>query len=252
MTPRTTIKQVDEMQLGIDRSPIAYEDKINVEEENLTIDNDEELHHDLTEHGGSEQSSPGHSPVHDLKASIKQKTQNAKIKLKRTLHIDKDSNEAGEPHKLVLVSTAEERSDSRLDGAQPVPDGHSAKDFLHNPVDTIKDKVYNRRNCQVAETLATKEIPHGQEVDLANASTALEQAASESEKRDALLKVKELLKERQNTYARWTLDRHVTKLRVSPRVSFVRKARQDFETQNGKGEVHLDRKAYSAHVSPLN
>ncbi|OAL47228.1 hypothetical protein IQ07DRAFT_573080 [Pyrenochaeta sp. DS3sAY3a] len=247
MNTRTTIKQVDEMQLGIDRYPITYEGQNKIEEENLTIDNDEELHHDLIEHGGSEQS-PEHSSVHDLKASIKQKTQNAKIKLKRTLHIDRDTDESGTPHKLVLASTAEERSNSRLDGEQPVPDGHSAKDLLHNPVDTIKDKVYNRRNCQVAETLATKEIPHGQEVDLAKASIALEQAASEAEKRYALRKVEELLKERQNTYARWTLDRHVTKLRVSPRVSFVRKTRRDFETRNGRGEVHLDRKAYSIHI----
>ncbi|KAF2491290.1 hypothetical protein BU16DRAFT_515579 [Lophium mytilinum] len=56
------------------------------------------------------------------------------------------------------------------------------------------------------------------------------------------------MKERQSTFVRWTLDRHVTKVRVMPRDTFTRKSRAQFETKNTEGDIVMDWKAYGQHL----
>jgi hypothetical protein len=106
-------------------------------------------------------------------------------------------------------------------------------------------------NQEVAANIAATEIHHGQEVDLVNAASALEEAKTEDEKRAATQTLSDLLKQRQTTYVRWSLDRHVTKIRVIPRDILARKPRAEFEKKNSQGNTIVDWRAYGAHVSMI-
>jgi hypothetical protein len=109
--------------------------------------------------------------------------------------------------------------------------------------------VSGEGNEQIAANIAAKEIPHGEEVDLINAHDAIAKAKTEHEKLLAIDDVKRLMKERQSTYARWSLDRHVTKIRVLPRETMVKKPQSAFQKMDSQGHVVTDWHAYGSHVS---
>ena len=91
-------------------------------------------------------------------------------------------------------------------------------------------------------------MPHGQEVDLVKAATAASQARAEEEKVQAEETLSEMLRQRQNTYVRWTLDRHVTKIRVLPRDRIKLKPRSEFEKKDSQGKTIIDWRSYGSHL----
>ncbi|KAF1851376.1 uncharacterized protein K460DRAFT_303543 [Cucurbitaria berberidis CBS 394.84] len=239
--------QVDEMEIGLDRSKINSEGQIQLPELGNSQRHDNGPRQNPSKHVELEQPE-SRSSTQQIKVSIKQKKHDAGIKIRKTLHLSKASDELETSSSPVLANTAEETSDSRLNKISPIPEKHTMKDLMHNPVDTIKSKVSNQGNHEVAANIAAKEISHGQEVDLLNASTAVEHASTENEKLLATQTLAELMKERQSAYVRWTLDRHVTKIRVLPRDTVVQKPKKAFEKKNIRGGVFMDWRAYGKHL----
>lgn len=92
------------------------------------------------------------------------------------------------------------------------------------------------------------EVPHGQEVDLVNAATAVDQAATTDEKVRAQQSLAKMLEQRQNTFVRWSLDRHVTKIRVLPRETAVLKPISEFQRRDAAGRTVTDWRAYGSHL----
>ncbi len=148
----------------------------------------------------------------------------------------------------MLAKSSDGESGSRLVHRLPAPEKTTLKSFLHNPIKTITSKLSKQGNHQVAAQIASKEVPHGQEVDLVNADTAVKHARTADEKQSAVQELSCLMEARQTTYVRWTLDRHVTKVRALPRDTFVRKPRKDFETNGAEGDIVVNWEAYSQHV----
>jgi len=126
------------------------------------------------------------------------------------------------------------------------------KDFMQNPVDTIKSEVSDQGNQEVAANIAAKEVSHGIEVDLIRAHDAVGEATTERARLLAINDVSKLMKERQGTYARWSLDRHVTKIRVLPRETMVKKSQAEFRKQDSRGKIVTDWHAYGAHVRTIS
>ncbi|CAO2658052.1 Nn.00g073120.m01.CDS01 [Neocucurbitaria sp. VM-36] len=239
--------QVDENQIGLDRSNITYKGQIQLPEQGHSQRHDDGPYQSPSKHVELQQPD-SRSSTKLIKDSFKQKTHDASIKIKKTLHISKTSDELVTTSSPILANTAEGQSDSRLNNISPIPEKHTLKDLVHHPVETITSKVSNQGNQEVAANVAVKEISHGQEVDLVNASTAVERARTEHEKLLAIQNLSELLKERQSTYVRWTLDRHVTKIRIIPRDTVVRRPRTDYQKKDVRGEVIIDWKAYGNHL----
>lgn len=180
--------------------------------------------------------------------SIKKKKHETGAQLRRAFHVSPRDSGDFEPNSTILADTSGEKSGNRLDNWTE-PEKHTAKDFVHNPVDTVKSKMGNQGNHELAANIAAKEIDHGQEVDLVNASTAVDRARTENERLFAIQNLEELLEERQSTYVRWTLDRHVTKLRVLPEnTTIIKNSRKAFERINAQGEVTVDWRAYVEHL----
>ncbi|KAF1944695.1 hypothetical protein EJ02DRAFT_452296 [Clathrospora elynae] len=239
--------QVDGRDIGLERSTITQQGQIELPDKNFG-ENDNGAHlRDPDNYAEPD----ARSSTHHVVNSLRQKKHDAGIKLRKTFHISKDTDDADKLDSTkspILANTADvEKSGSRLDN-NTAPEKHTVKDLMHNPVDTVKSKVSNQGNQQVAANIAAKEIPHGQEVDLVNASSAIDRARTENEKLLAIKNLSELLKERQSTYVRWSLDRHVSKVRALPRDTVVLKPRSAFEHRNPQGNIVVDWRAYGSHL----
>lgn len=228
--------QVDHMEIGLDRANITHENQIQLPKLDDADSND------------VNQAQPEGRSSSNLVNALKERKHHAGIKIRKTLHISKPTDDL-DTQSPVLANTADELSDSRLVHQLPVPEKATMKDFMHNPIDTVKSKVSDQGNQQVAANIAAKEIAHGEEVDLVNAHDAVGRARTESERVMAIDDVKRLMKERQSTYTRWSLDRHVTKIRILPREAMVRKPQADFQKKDVQGRIVTDWNAYANHVS---
>jgi hypothetical protein len=238
MDIKKELVQVDEDEIGLDRSGISPQNQIQIPK----LDGDGGKAEAATEPEGRSSS--------NLVNSLKDRKHHAAVKIRKTLHISKVTDDLSS-NSPVLANTTEEQSESRLVHKLPVPEKATLKDFVHNPVDTVKSKVSGQGNEQIAANIAAKEIPHGEEVDLINAHDAIGKAKTEHEKLLAIDDVKRLMKERQSTYARWSLDRHVSKIRVLPRETMVKKPQAAFQKKDRQGQVVTNWHAYGSHVSNI-
>jgi hypothetical protein len=235
MDLKKEIVPVEHSEMGLDRADITQENQIELPK----LDDDDS--------NGIDQAQPEPRSSSNLVNSLKEKKHHAAIKIRKTLHISRATDDL-DSQSPVLANTTDEQSDSRLVHQLPVPDKPTMKEFMHHPIDTVKTKVSDQGNQQVAANIAAKEIPHGEEVDLVNAHDAIGRARTESERLMAIDDVKRLMKERQSTYARWSLDRHVMKIRVLPRETMVRRPQSDFQRRDVQGRIVTDWNAYGNHV----
>lgn len=235
--PEDDYTLVHEKEVGLDRANITSRGEIKLptldtsQKPNIQVDDD-------------------HRESSGLISALKEKKHHAANKIWEKLHRPQKLNEPDSPGPI-LADVREDDSGSRLVEETPGAEKHTLKDFLHNPVDTVASKISNQGNQQVAGHIAAQEMPHGQEVDLLKASEAVERASTEDEKIDAKQHEAEMIRARQSTFARWSLDRHVTKVRLLPRESMVRKNVTDFQSKDQNGEPMTDWKGYREHVSLL-
>lgn len=244
MEPKDELVQVDEQQIGLDRTKITSQGKIQLPSQDSKREYGLALPQDDRDHAETEPRSSARRMVD----SIKERKHDAGIKIKKSLHIKQHSDELGSSKAdlPILADTVGPKYESRQGHKTPQSGENAVKDFVHHPYDTIKAKVADQGNQQVAANLV-EEIPHGHEVDIVDASARIESAKTEDKRLLAIQDLSELLKERQSSYVRWTLDKHVTKLRVLPRAT--RKARSAFVKYNARGDVQTDWEAYGLHVS---
>lgn len=193
--------------------------------------------------------SPPPTPSHTVRDSFNERRHETAVKVRKILHISKDSDGKQITTTPILAGSDVLTSDSRLVRDMPVSDKPTIKDMFRDPVDTVMSKISGQGNHEAAANVAAKEISHGQEVDLVNAHDRVERAHTDAERLLAVKDLERLIKERQTMYVRWTVDRHITKCRISPRETFVRKSRSAFESKNIQGETVVDWKSYGTHVS---
>ena len=127
-------RQVDELDIGLDRSHITYQGQIEVTGSRSGSSNDDAPH--------PRDPSPV-SSTSRIVNKVRQKKHIAGVKIRKTLHIAKAEDEIDEPDpdSLVLVDTTEgKQSKSRLDHKSTASEKHTFKDLLHNPIDTVKSK----------------------------------------------------------------------------------------------------------------
>jgi hypothetical protein len=180
---------------------------------------------------------------------LREKKDHAKDKLKDAFHIRKDSVEPEVHEGAILANSVEQTNDSRLEHDLPQHEKKTTKDLIHDPVNTIKEKVTGQGSHQAAANIAAKEIPHGQEVDLVRAHDRVNRAQTDAERLLAIQDLDKLVKERQDMFVRWTMDRHVTKVRRLPKENFPKKTVADFERWDPVEGKVMDWRGYLAHVT---
>ncbi|KAL1795315.1 hypothetical protein ACET3X_007131 [Alternaria dauci] len=243
--------QVDRLNIGLDRSRITSQGQIEIPTDHSESSNDDTPRSHNLNPSTEDHVPPNTSSAGRIVNKVRRKKHNASVKIRKTLHIAKpeDETEEHDPDSVVLADTTDvKQSNSRLDHKSMEPEKHTLKDLLHDPIDTVKSKGQSQGNQEVAANIAVSDVPHGQEVDLVNAASAVNHAKTEAEKTQAEESFAEMLRQRQSTYVRWSLDRHVSKIRILPRETAVLKPKSDFEKVDTAGRTVTDWRAYSSHL----
>ena len=139
----------------------------------------------------------------------------------------------------------------RLDDHPPEQGIHGLKDFVHQPVQTIKAKVERKTNREVAKNISTAAVSHAHDVELVLAQDHMASAETEEERSSAHQDLQVLKRARQDMFVRWTMDRHVLKIRQLKKKPFQRRKRAEFVTKDESGQSKMDWEAYGSHVRPI-
>ncbi|KAL8641894.1 MAG: hypothetical protein Q9226_008572 [Calogaya cf. arnoldii] len=137
-------------------------------------------------------------------------------KFKSLLHVSDDQvNIASNADCVTLADSPDViPGEIRLDeNPPPKPGPHGFQQAIQHPVDTFKAKSQRKTNKEVAGYLLSPEVTHAQVVALIHAQDTSDNAKTESEKIKACEDLKQLKKARQDLFVRWTMDRHVFKVR---------------------------------------
>lgn len=212
-----------------------------------TVENDTEDDRDqdriLHSSDVSGQSAPI-SPVH------KSKRHQIKIKAKQILHVNHPGTATSTPANGVTLSQSPDASTmpGRLDHS-PAKEGlHGLKDFVQQPVQTTKAKAERATNREIAKNVATAEISHTHDVELVMTQDRLNAANTEEERSSAYHDLERIKKARQDMFVRWTMDRHVWKIRQLESKPIPNRSKGDFTWRDNAGHVKTDWTAYSQHV----
>ena len=139
--------------------------------------------------------------------------------------------------------------DDRFNGQPPVkPSLPPLKEVLHHPVQTIKSVAHVEGGGGLAETLATKDVSHEAGVQLVRVEEEVSIARTQSEEDLALEKLEWLKSVRQDSYVRWTLDRHVGKVGRVEQHSVNWKSKDDFLRPGVNGKQATDWQEYGHQV----
>lgn len=126
------------------------------------------------------------------------------------------------------------------------------KEFLHQPLDTLKSFAQKQGGKEFAEAVAKPDATHGASVKLVLAHEKVEAEAVDTEGHaDATREVAGLMKARQDAFVRWTFARHVRNVKAVPPEPPPQHPRQDFvwrDEANGKPRMHWAE--YGEHVRP--
>ena len=235
---------IREFQVGLDRSAIDQHGQIQLprEEQSSKRGVVDESTNKNAGHGRAR------SQAHHMVDSIRLKNHQAANNIRKVLHMEKASANIEPKETTILALDADEESNSRLMYQLPASEKRTIKDMVHNPVETVKSKISSQGNHEVAANIAAKEIPHSEEVDMVNAYTAMNSAETETEKLLAIEHLSELMRQRQSTFVRWTLDRHVTKVRTMLQDHVVKPLRADYEKDDAEQGIMINWKGYIEQV----
>lgn len=173
-----------------------------------------------------------------------------KQKAREILHINTSRTAVTEPVDGVTLapSPSSAAMPYRLDNHPPKEGLDGLKDFAHQPVQTIRAKFERKTNREVAENLATAEVSHAHDVELVLAQDHMALANTEEEGLSAHQDLEALKKTRQDMFVRWTMDRHVLKIRQLEMKSIPPRERAEFITKDESGKGKMNWKAYGGHV----
>ncbi|KAL8784993.1 MAG: hypothetical protein Q9213_003654 [Squamulea squamosa] len=172
-------------------------------------------------------------------------------KLKSLLHVSDDQvNVASNADCVTLASSPEVASgERRLDGSTPPTLGpQGLQQVIQRPVETIKAKTQRKTNKEVAANLLSPEVTHAQDVELIHAQDSLNNVQTSDEKAKAYEDLESLKKARQDLFVRWTMDRHVLKLRRLKNKTTLERRRRDSGSEPKTENLELGWKAHSRRL----
>ena len=172
-----------------------------------------------------------------------------KSKTEQLFHHQPDSAPSTSPALPTLAPpSSSEADDDRMFHDAPEQKGPSFKEVLHNPVSTVQSALHGASGAKFAETMDNQVIAHGAEVRLVHAYDEVLAAGNEKDKADTMNNLEDLKKTRQDQFVRWTLDRHVLKVRrVPPRTTSLPR-RHDFKVKDDHGLAKMQWMDFSHHV----
>ena len=186
-------------------------------------------------------------------AKVRRASAKVRSKLKTQTHkLLHTSDQQQTPHAptapALAPAPAHNGDDDRLFHSVPEHRGPQIKDVLDHPVETVSSLLHGASGAKAAEILDNQTITHGADVKLVRAYDKAVDASDMKEQRSALAELDDLKKARQDQYVRWTMDRHVLKVRRIPPFNIKRPQKTDFIMKDQTNEGQVDWAVYSQHV----
>lgn len=187
--------------------------------------------------------------VRRVSAKVRSKV---KIKTHKLLHTSNQQHPPQSPTAPALApAPIHDGDDDRLFHPAPEHKGPQVKDLLHNPVDTVSSLLHGASGAKMAAVMDNQVIAHGADVNLVRAYDKVADADNEEEEQSALGELEDLKKTRQDQYVRWTMDRHVLKVRRIPPLDLQRPQKKDFK-MGDQNDGQVNWAIYSQHVRALS
>ncbi len=195
----------------------------------------------------------------DLKPDVKSKihriskkfSNNVKSKADVVLHPTQHKKEKYTDPTIVptLAPPPTDKADNdRLFHDSPHQTGPRFQEFVKHPVSTAQNAFNSAGGAKFAATMDNQVVAHGADVRLVRAYDELVNAESEKDKINAANNLEELKKARQDSFVRWTMDRHVLKVNRVPSCSIQWPQSKDFEAESDDGKPRKQWSAYGHHV----
>ena len=179
-----------------------------------------------------------------VRSTVKKKTH-------KILHASHEQHAPQVPAAPTLAPAAtHDGDDDRLLHPLPEDKGPQMKDLLHNPVDTVSSVLHGASGAKMADVVDNQVIAHGANVNLIRAFDKVADTDNKEGQHSALGELEDLKKERQDQYVRWTMDRHVLKVRRIPPLDLQRPQKNDFRIGH-KEEGQVNWAMYGQHVRIL-
>lgn len=138
--------------------------------------------------------------------------------------------------------------DDRMYNAAPEQKGPDFKEVVKHPIDTIQSAMHGASGAKFAEALDNQVLAHGAEVKIVRAYDDVKSAETEEAKTSAMDNLEDLKKERQDAFVRWTVDRHVLKVRQVPPRTISQPKRGDYNSSDKDGKKTMQWLEYGHDV----
>jgi hypothetical protein len=125
------------------------------------------------------------------------------------------------------------------------------KEFVTNPVQTTKTIVQAHGGDETAQNLAKAAASHEASVRVVRAYDKIAETATDREEELARKDLELLKKARQDSYVRWTLDRHIHKVERLRARPTPRRSKEDFLVVDEHGQEAMRWDEYGKHVCLL-
>lgn len=206
--------------------------------------------HDIDDDQGEASTSPkSFAKVRRVSAKVRSKVKTQTHKILHTSHEQQTPQLPTAP--ALAPAPIQDGDDDRLFHPAPEYKGPQVKDLLHNPVDTVSSLLHGASGAKMAAVMDNQVIAHGADVNLVRVYDKVANADSKEEQQSAMEELEDLKKERQDQFVRWTMDRHVLKVRRIPPLSLKRPQQKDFKMGDQKEEGQVNWVIYGQHVRAL-
>ena len=251
----TKTASVEHAASGLDRAPFTVYDKAD---RHIIAPLQEHAHNSSasdsdgndTDSGNGEASTSPKSFANVRRVSAKVRSK-VKTQTHKILHTSHDQQAPRLPTAPALAPPpTHDGDDDRLFHPAPEHKGPEIKDLLHNPVDTVSSLLHGASGAKMAAVMDNQVIAHGADVNLVRVYDKVVDAENKEEEQSALGELEDLKKTRQDQYVRWTMDRHVLKVRRIPPLSLQRPQQKDFKMDDQEGG-QVNWALYSQHVRAL-
>ena len=179
------------------------------------------------------------------------------MKVRTKLHLKDGNGRDLQPEELMPKASPEapilapeppqDDQDARF--SETAPEESSAlpfKEFVTAPLDTVKSTIHKKGGKEFAENLADADASHGASVKLVRAHEYIATSTEDATREKAVEDFETLKKVRQDAFVRWTMARHVRKVKTV-QLQEPRRARKDF-VRNEDGKETMDWMDYGHHV----
>ena len=152
------------------------------------------------------------------------------------------------PAPMLAPPPSKANDDDRMFNPVPEQKGPDFMDVVKNPISSVQSALHGASGAKFAEALDNQVIAHGAEVKIIRAYDDVKAATSEDTKVSAQDNLEDLKKERQDAFVRWTIDRHVLKVRQVQPCTTIRPKQSDYKTKNENGKLTMQWLDYGHNV----